>query len=54
MFSSKNPEEMSFPVSDFSEIKREILKHGDEVEVIKPKDLRDSIKTEAEEIAKIY
>ncbi len=54
MFSSKKPEEISFPVSDFSEIKREILKHGDEVEVIKPKDLRDSIKTEAEEIAKIY
>jgi len=46
--------EISFPVSDFSEIKREILKHGDMVEVIKPKDLRDLIKAEAEKIAKIY
>jgi predicted DNA-binding transcriptional regulator YafY len=46
--------EISFPVSDFSEIKREILKHGDAVRVIKPKDLRDLIKAEAEKIAKIY
>jgi predicted DNA-binding transcriptional regulator YafY len=46
--------EISFPVSDFSEIKREILKHGDAVEVIKPKTLRDLIKTEAEKIVKIY
>jgi len=46
--------EISFPVSDFSEIKREILKHGDAVEVIKPKTLRDLIKAEAEKIAKIY
>ena len=33
--------EISFPVSDFSEIKREILKHGDQVEVIKPNTLRE-------------
>jgi predicted DNA-binding transcriptional regulator YafY len=46
--------ELSFPVSDFSEIKMEILKHGDAVEVIKPKSLRDLIKAEAEKIAKIY
>jgi predicted DNA-binding transcriptional regulator YafY len=46
--------ELSFPVSDFSEIKREILKHGDEVEVIRPKELRVLIKAEAEKIAKIY
>jgi predicted DNA-binding transcriptional regulator YafY len=46
--------ELSFPVSDFSEITREILKHGDAVEVIKPKPLRDLIKAEAEKIAKIY
>ncbi len=46
--------EISFPVSDFSEIKREILKHGDDVRVIKPKDLRDLIKGEAEKITKIY
>lgn len=46
--------EISFPVSDFSEIKREILKHGNAVEVIKPKTLRDLIKAEAQKIAKIY
>ena len=45
---------MSFPVSDFSEIKMEILKHGDMVEVIKPKSLRELIKAEAESIANIY
>ena len=46
--------ELSFPVSDFSEITREILKHGDAVEVIKPKTLRDLIKAEAQKVAKIY
>jgi predicted DNA-binding transcriptional regulator YafY len=46
--------ELSFPVSDFSEIKMEILKHGGMVEVIKPKSLKDLIKAEAEKIAKIY
>ena len=46
--------ELSFPVSDFSEIKREILKHGDEVEVMRPKELRVLIKAEAQQIAKIY
>jgi predicted DNA-binding transcriptional regulator YafY len=46
--------ELSFPVSDFSEITREILKHGEAVEVIRPKILRDLIKAEAQKIAKIY
>ena len=46
--------EISFPVSDFSEIKREILKHGDAVTVIKPESLRELIKSEAISIAKIY
>lgn len=46
--------ELSFPVSDFSEIKMEILKHGGMVEVIKPKSLRDLIKAEAKNILKIY
>ena len=46
--------ELSFPVSDFSEIKREILKHGDAVIVIKPKTLRDLVKAEAEKILRIY
>ncbi len=46
--------EISFPVSDFSEIKREILKHGDAVTAIKPEGLRELIKAEAVNIAKIY
>lgn len=46
--------EISFPVSDFSEIKREILKHGSDVEAIKPKTLREWIKSEAIKISKIY
>ena len=46
--------EISFPVSDFSEIKREILKHGDAVTVIKPESLRELIKSEATKIAKLY
>lgn len=46
--------EISFPVSDFSEIQREILRHGSDVEVIRPKALRRLIKAEAEEILKKY
>jgi len=46
--------EISFPVSDFSEIKREILKHGDAVTVIKPESLRELIKSEAEKMVKVY
>jgi hypothetical protein len=46
--------ELSFPVADFSEIKMEILKHGGMVEVIKPKSLQRLIKTEAQNIARIY
>jgi len=46
--------QISFPVSDFSEITREILKHGDAVMVIKPEILRELVKTEAQKIVKIY
>jgi predicted DNA-binding transcriptional regulator YafY len=46
--------ELSFPVADFSEIKMEILKHGDMVEVIRPRSLRALIKSEARNILKIY
>jgi len=46
--------ELTFPVADFSEIKMEILRHGGMVEVIKPKSLRDLIKAEAQDIARIY
>lgn len=46
--------ELSFPVADFSEVAREILKHGSGVEVIKPDSLRQLIKKEIEKISKIY
>lgn len=46
--------ELSFPVARLDEIKREILKHGADIEVIKPKGLRELIKAEAKKIAKIY
>lgn len=46
--------ELSFHVSDFTEIVREMLKHGAGVEVMKPEALRELIKAEAENIAKIY
>lgn len=46
--------ELTFPVSDFMEISREILKLGSGAEVIKPKALRDLIKAEADRICKTY
>ncbi len=46
--------ELSFPVENFSEIKMEILKHGDQVKVISPRRLRNLIKHEAEKITKVY
>jgi len=46
--------EISFSVSEFSEIQREILKHGSDVEVIRPKALRRLIKNEARAIAQKY
>lgn len=46
--------ELSFPVSDFTEIVREILKHGAGVEVVKPEELRELIKTEVSKMASIY
>jgi predicted DNA-binding transcriptional regulator YafY len=46
--------ELSFPVANFSEIAREILKYGSGVEVIKPEGLRQFIKAEIDKAAKIY
>lgn len=46
--------ELTFPVADFKEISREILRLGAGAEVIRPKALRDLIKTEAERICKTY
>jgi len=46
--------ELTFPVASFREVMMEILKHGADVEVMKPKALRDIIKEEAKKIARIY
>ena len=46
--------ELTFPVASYAEIMMEILKHGSDVEVIKPKSLRELIKSEAKKITKIY
>lgn len=45
---------LTIPVSDYREIKREILKHGAQVEVLSPKALRNEIKNEIERMKKIY
>jgi len=46
--------ELSLPVTEFSEIAREILKHGSGVEVLEPESLRQIIRSEAEKILRIY
>jgi predicted DNA-binding transcriptional regulator YafY len=45
---------LKFPVADFREVRKEILKHGASVEVLSPKELRDEIKREIKRMAKIY
>jgi len=45
---------LTIPVSDFREIKREILKYGAQVEVVSPKALREEIKKEIEKMRKVY
>jgi predicted DNA-binding transcriptional regulator YafY len=45
---------LTIPVADFREIKREILKYGSQVEVLSPKALRTDIKKEIEKMRKIY
>lgn len=45
---------LKFPVADFGEIKREILKYGASVEVVSPKELREEVKREIESMGKVY
>lgn len=45
---------LKFPVADFGEIKREILKYGASVEVLSPEELREEIKREIERMIKVY
>jgi predicted DNA-binding transcriptional regulator YafY len=45
---------MSFPVSGFAEITREILKYGADVEVVEPPELRDAVAKEIRRMEKMY
>jgi predicted DNA-binding transcriptional regulator YafY len=45
---------LKFPVADFREIRREILKYGASVEVLSPHELRDQIKSEIGRMSKVY
>lgn len=45
---------LKFPVADFREVRREILKYGANVEVLSPPELREDIRKQIEKMAKIY
>lgn len=45
---------LTFPVADFREIKREVLKQGSQVEVLSPPELREEIRREIGSMRKIY
>lgn len=45
---------LKFPVADFREVRREILKYGAGVEVLSPLELRAEIKSEIEKMEKVY
>jgi predicted DNA-binding transcriptional regulator YafY len=45
---------LRFPVADFREVRREILRYGASVEVLSPQDLREEIKKEIARMAGVY
>lgn len=45
---------LKFPVSDFREIRREILKYGADVEVLAPESLREEIRSEIKKMGAVY
>jgi predicted DNA-binding transcriptional regulator YafY len=45
---------LKFPVADFREVRREILKYGSSVEVLSPKELREEIKQDVYRMSKVY
>ena len=45
---------LTFPVADFREVKREILKYGAEVEVLSPEALREEVKREIDTMRDVY
>ena len=45
---------LKFPVADFREVRREILKYGANVEVLSPRKLREEIRIEIKKMANVY
>ncbi|HAR96657.1 MAG TPA: WYL domain-containing protein [Deltaproteobacteria bacterium] len=45
---------LTFPVSGFEEVAREVLKYGAEVEVLAPEELREIVQAEIQKMAQIY
>ena len=45
---------LKFPVADFREVKREILWHGAQVEVLSPRELREEVLGEIEKMSRQY
>ncbi|MDD2672513.1 MAG: WYL domain-containing protein [Syntrophales bacterium] len=45
---------LTFPVADFREVRREILKYGSQVEVVSPKELREEVKKEIKKMKRNY
>jgi len=45
---------LKFPVADFREVRKEILRHGASVEVLSPPELREEIKIEIQKMGEVY
>lgn len=45
---------LRFPVADFGEIRKEVLKYGASVEVLAPQELREQIREEIQRMASVY
>lgn len=45
---------LKFPVADFGEIRKEVLKYGSTVEVLSPRELREQVRAEIGKMAAIY
>ncbi len=45
---------LTFPAADLREIRREVLKHGSQVEVISPDALREEVRREIEKMSSLY
>jgi predicted DNA-binding transcriptional regulator YafY len=46
--------ELSFPVSDFREVKMKILQFGADVEVVEPAALREEVEEEIQRMVEVY